>query len=255
MKKKRTGQAAFSNLCILLGLLVFFAGILLALFAAANPQSFAHEHARNVNEQMSRLDLMPGAPFGGVYAAWIASYDGPGSYIDQANALTLDASGNVYVTGQSFGPGVDFDYATIKYNADGQQQWVARYNGPANGSDYAYAIAVDLSGNVYVTGQSRGAGSAFNYATVKYDSAGQQQWATRYVGPGNDFDLAYAIAVDESGNVYVTGQSVGAGTADDYATIKYDSSGQEQWVARYNGPANDNDQAYTSLLTAQGMSM
>ena len=63
--------------------------------------------------------------------------------------------------------------------------------------------------------------------------------ASRYNGPGSEgnlTDIAWAIAVDDSGNVYVTGQSVGAGTDDDYATIKYSSDGQEQWVARYNGP-------------------
>ena len=168
---------------------------------------------------------------------------------DYANAIAVDASGNVYVTGESLGQGTGIDYATIKYNSAGQQQWVARYNGPANSDDNVTAIAIDGSGNVYATGTSRiDAGSNYDYLTVKYDSAGQEQWVASYNGPGDAFDFADAIAVDSSGNVYVTGESYGLDSAYDYATIKYNSTGQEQWVARYNGPANYDDVATAIAL-------
>nr|MBA3726504.1 hypothetical protein [Armatimonadota bacterium] len=86
----------------------------------------------------------------------------------------------------------------------------------------AYALAVDAAGNVYVTGFSNGAGGFPNdYATIKYDSNGNQLWVARYNGPGNSSDGASALAVDAAGNVYVTGTSYGAGTGDDYTTIKY----------------------------------
>jgi len=113
------------------------------------------------------------------------------------------------------------------------QVWVARYNGPGDSGDYAYAIAIDNSGNIYVTGYSYGSGTYDDYATVKYDSSGVEQWVARYNGPGNYEDWAFAIALDNSGNVYVTGWSMGSGTEYDYATIKYSSTGiREDMVTR-----------------------
>jgi hypothetical protein len=158
---------------------------------------------------------------GVVTQQWVARYDGPASSADQASALAVDGSGNVYVTGGSIGSATGEDYATVKYNAGGVQQWAKRYDGPASSADEAYALAVDGSGNVYVTGGSIGSATDEDYATVKYNAAGVQQWAKRYDGPASSADEAYALAVDGSGNVYVTGYSDGSGTAADYATIKY----------------------------------
>jgi len=87
-------------------------------------------------------------------------------------------------------------------------------------------LAVDNSGNVYVTGLSTGSGTYFDYATIKYDSLGNQLWVTRYDGPGNHMDGARSIAVDNAGNVYVTGESDASITNSDYATIKYGPDGQ-----------------------------
>ena len=150
----------------------------------------------------------------------VARYNGSGKRDDYGTAIAVDRSGNVYVTGSSWGADTDYDYATLKYNSTGQQLWVARYDGPVSGSDYPKAIAVDSSGNVYVTGAS--AQTAYfdsDYATIKYDSMGQQQWVARYNGPSNLDDQAHAIALDNSGNVYVTGQSIGLVTYYDYATL------------------------------------
>jgi hypothetical protein len=174
---------------------------------------------------------------------WVALGPPDGLLANGLEAIAIDDFGNVYVTGttNSHPTGSDFDYATVKYNSAGQQQWLATYNGPMGGWDQARGIAVDGSGNVYVTGRSEGVGTGrFDYATVKYNPSGQEQWVARYNGPGNDWDGAEAIAVDGSGNVYVTGESVGSNIFD-YATIKYDSSGQQQWVARYDGPGNSID--------------
>ncbi len=182
---------------------------------------------------------------------WVQRYNGPGDSTDIAPSIAVDGSGNVYVTGWSYGSGT-YDYATIKYSTTGVQQWVQRYDGPVNGSDGARSIALDISGNVYVTGWSRGGGTAWDYTTIKYNSAGIEQWVARYNGPVNGNNVAMSIAVDGSGNVYVTGSSEGSGTYDDYATIKYNSSGIEQWVARYNGPVNGPDYASSIAIDASG---
>jgi len=187
-----------------------------------------------------------------VQEAWAARYNGPGNFIDRANALAVDAAGNVYVTGYSIGSGTAGDYATLKYNSAGVEQWVARYNGPGNSGDGAIALAVDAAGNVYVTGASDGSGTAGDYATLKYNSAGVEQWAAHYNGPENSDDAATALVVDAAGNVYVTGYSLGSGTATDYATLKYNSAGVEQWVARYNGPGNLSESAYALAVDAAG---
>ncbi len=173
---------------------------------------------------------------------WVRRYNGPGNGWDAASAITLDDSGNVYVTGGSYGSGTHSDCATIKYNSLGDSVWVARYDGPDNGTDYATAIAID-SGYVYVTGYSESSGTKQDYVTIKYNSLGDSVWVARYDGPDNSTDWTTAIAVDDSSNVYVTGYSVGSGTSYDYATIKYNSSGDSLWVRRYNGPDNGNDYA------------
>ncbi len=181
---------------------------------------------------------------------WVARYDGPEGFLDSASAIALDGSGNVCVTGGS--RGIGDDYATIKYDSEGHELWVARYDGPINWFDYAHAIAVDDWGNFYVTGMSHGSGSGPDYATIKYDFEGTELWVARYDGLASDTDVAEAIAVDGSGNVYVTGFSPDTGTDKDYATIKYDFEGTELWIARYDGPVSGNDQAYAVAVDLSG---
>jgi uncharacterized delta-60 repeat protein len=119
--------------------------------------------------------------------------------------------------------------------------WLKRYNGPANQADEAADLAFDNSGNVYVAGRSVGSGTQFDYAVIKYGANGAVKWTRRYNGPANGWDGARAIAVDDDGNVYVTGKSDGSGTRADFATIKYNSSGTQKWVKRYTSSDYDDE--------------
>lgn len=177
---------------------------------------------------------------------WVRKYNGPGNSIDRSNYIAIDDSGNVYVTGESYGLGTYSDFATIKYNSLGMEQWVNRYNGPDSSYDEAVAITIDNSGNILVAGKSIGIFPNYNYATIKYNIDGIEQWIKRYASGGNFDDVPYDIAVDDSGNIYVTGYASNPDTTIydvDYLTIKYNSSGNQQWTARYNGTGNNSDAA------------
>jgi len=115
-------------------------------------------------------------------------------------------------------------------------------------------MAVDSSGNVFVTGASIGDDydSFSDYATVAYSGTGVPLWTNRYDGPGSYDDYAYATAVDSNGNVFVTGESYGSFSAQDYATIKYSSAGVPLWTNRYDGPASSQDSASAVVVDPSG---
>src|SRR5439155_21149025 len=109
------------------------------------------------------------------------------------------SSGNVFVTGYSYGSGGSYDYATIAYSGVGVPLWTNRYDAPARKDDQAYGIATDSSGNVFVTGSSVGSGG-YDYATISYSGAGVLRWIARYDGDAHSSDAPAGIAVDSSGN-------------------------------------------------------
>jgi hypothetical protein len=171
---------------------------------------------------------------------WVARYNGTGNGEDWPYAIAVDAAGNVFVTGRSMGSGTNLDYATVKYDANGNQKWVARYNSPNNLNDVAHDIAVDAAGYVYVTGETDDAyalGSANSATTIKYDPSNGK--AIRmdvydalpniYKGTNTNAELATSLAIDANGNVYVAGNSAGG------FIIKYDTALNRRWVTNIAG--------------------
>jgi DNA-binding beta-propeller fold protein YncE len=164
-------------------------------------------------------------------------------------ALTLTALATLAVPGLTASSAA----AAARAPAPGTQLWISRYSAPAN-DNRAFSVAVSPNGRtVYVTGTSfsgsnygKGA-TGTDYRTVAYNAAtGARLWAARYNGPGNNTDDPYSVAVSPDGRtVYVTGASAAAhSTSFDYATVAYRAAtGARLWVARYNGPGNDDDEA------------
>lgn len=166
---------------------------------------------------------------------WASTFNGSASSLDEGRDIGVDANGNVYVTGYTASTGPNYDYITIKYDANGVQQWANTYDGTANGFDEAYAIIIDNSNNIYVTGGSDASSQGSNFVTIKYNSAGAQQWVSSYNGPGNSIDAATQITLDAAQNIYITGHSDGGASDLDFATIKYNTAGAQQWASRFDG--------------------
>ncbi|HQM27317.1 MAG TPA: SBBP repeat-containing protein, partial [Syntrophorhabdus sp.] len=139
---------------------------------------------------------------------------------DHGQGIAVDKDGNVYVTGYSSATwgtpinpysGSD-DVVVLKLNSSGVYQWHT-FHGSSN-HDGGSSIAVDGSGNVYVTGYSISTwgspmnphSGAYDIIVLKLGSSGVYQWHTFY-GSGDCYDFGNDIAVDQSGNVYVTGDS------------------------------------------------
>jgi uncharacterized delta-60 repeat protein len=184
---------------------------------------------------------------------WENTYAGSPTGTDYGYALTVDQNGNAYVAGFGNGDNPTFDIFILKYDSNGDEVWTQRWSSPFQTySAYAYSIAVDNQGNVFTTGFMSDGFTDGEFITLKFNSSGVLQWATPYNGSTSSIDYANHIVVDSNGNSYIAGWSGGANNLHDMTTIKYDPSGNELWVRRYNGTADDNDYAYWLALDSSG---
>ena len=179
---------------------------------------------------------------------WMRRWTSDSSNYDVPSAITTDDLGNVYVTGVTFNLVSLFDYVTIKYDSNGIEKWVARYDSPWNDWDLATSLAVDQDGNVYVGGGSYSDIGFYDYLTVKYTGDGIEQWTQRSNNYAAYDDGIYALKLDTLNNVYVTGTAYSIYGSGDILTIKYDSDGNQRWASIYDGPAHFRDVAYQLTL-------
>jgi hypothetical protein len=200
-----------------------------------------------------------------------------GNLVGQNHVLGIDASANVYSTGDfhgthDFDPGSGTanltsvgaaDIYLLKLNSDGDFVWAKSMGGPSN--DAGRNITTDSLGNTYIGGWFNdtvdldpGAGVAeftsagsFDHFVVKFNSAGNLVWATTYGGP--DFERTSGIAVDPSNNVFITGSFLGttdlhpgpevnnftSAGDEDLFVLKLDSVGNFEWAISSGGPDDD----------------
>jgi hypothetical protein len=190
-----------------------------------------------------------------------------GSKHDKIRGITVDASGNCYVTGE-FTDEANFagrtlksrgsmDFVLAKYSPDGKLLWLQTAGGTE--IDRGYSVAVDTKGNSYVTGHfqspefqigdrtftNRG---DYDYFVAKFDADGEFQWA--HSGGGTGYDYGHGIAVTPKGDAYVAGSFSGQVTLGNEKSpsaegksifvAKYDTVGKLSW-ARLAG--NDRGQS------------
>lgn len=140
---------------------------------------------------------------------------------------------------------------------NGAELWVARYNGPGHWPhasytdsgvetgwyhwDVARSLSVSPDGStVFVTGESSGRETFYDYATLAYSaSSGTQLWVNRFNGPRNFYDVARSVAVSPDGSVvFVTGESSGPTSYPDYMTIAYHATSNCESGHKENGPVS-----------------
>jgi len=173
--------------------------------------------------------------------------------LDRAFGVAVDATGNVYVVGQTYGSlpgntftGGDGDAFVVKYDTAGVREWTKQIG--TIGGDSINAVATDINGNVYVAGGAGGRLNSNTYAggdadafVAKYDALGGQQWLQQFGAGGRD--IANGVAVDAGGNVHVAGLVTGSLHGSTYKggydafVVKYDATGTRLWTNTFGGPA------------------
>jgi len=180
---------------------------------------------------------------------WVFQYNNAGSQqrTDVAQDIVYGDDNNIYAAGEISNDTLgtqSYDFAVVKLTTTGAQRWVHIYNGPINNMDEAYSL-IYKNGKLYVAGFSTGGGTSHDITVICLDTLNQRRWVYRYNGPANGLDEAREIIYGGDKNLYICGYSAGTGTSDDFIVISLDTLGNERWVYRKNGSANQQDQAYS----------
>jgi hypothetical protein len=189
-----------------------------------------------------------------VYSTYLGGNGG-----DQARGLDIDSSGAAYVTGftgstnfptanafqAAQGAGNAQDAFVTKLNASGSALVYSTYLGGDGALEFGEGIAVDSAGNAYLTGvtdstnfptanpiQAAEAGGGDVYI-AKLNAAGSALVYSTYLG-GSDFEIAEGIAVDSSGNAYVTGDTRSTNYPTANARQAANGGGQDAFVTKVN---------------------
>lgn len=161
---------------------------------------------------------------------WSRTYDGPAHSVDDGFAIAADTAGNVFVVGEVWNDAEFYsngDYVTIKYDASGNLVWDRLFDGPANWiaiSDQPVALALDLNGDVIVTGNSPDINNSDDWATLKYRGTdGTLLWQAHYSSGVSGVPTSLVIGSDN--DVFV------GGSQDAVVIARYDgATGAQKWV-------------------------
>ncbi len=174
---------------------------------------------------------------------WVQRYKGPSRKNYLATILRSDNNSNIYIAGYSYSDYYNSNDSliTLKYNTNGNLLWAKKENFSGSYNITPTAMTLDLSGNIFITGRTNTYISPEFYSrifTIKYSSGGNLLFNIIY-GSGKYYFSSNDIAIDNLGNILITGSGSGSGFWDDFLTLKYNSSGTFQWARREPGNYSD----------------
>ena len=156
---------------------------------------------------------------------WSQRYSGTTNGNDLATGCSLDDSSNLYVSGYSYN-GLNYNILTLKYNENGDTLWTRKSTDTLDSLRFPQTNCItDSSGKVSVIGMC-GINENFQnrYSLItKYNSSGDSIWVRKYDGP-TSYDQPLGCTLDDSGDLYVTGQTETDSSNFDSFTIKYETT-------------------------------
>ena len=185
---------------------------------------------------------------------WSKSYSGAGGSHDAGTNITVDGSGNVYVSGGTYNASLNTDYLAIKYNSSGVQQWASTWD-YAGADDGGIAVVLGGGSNVNIAGAvTTPTPGVYKMATVRFANATGALLATNVstAVTTSSVEAVTDMALDASGNILIAG-SQDMGTHHDFYVQKLNGSTMaSQWVYSWNGPSSLDDYAKAVAPDASG---